>query len=97
MSAAVSLSASLSLSLSFLSCTQDFGLRAHAYANAGNLLPLQKVGAEFVKTWRGAWGVGLALGTNFGRIEVNYNLWHRNQDYDQTAPGLQWGLGLEFL
>ena len=72
-------------------------MRAHVYANAGNLLPLQKVGSDLFKTWRGAAGVGLAMGTNFGRIEVNYNLWNRQQDYDQCAPGLQWGLGVDFL
>ena len=76
---------------------QDFGVRAHLFANAGNLLPVQNVTSEFMKSWRGAAGVGLAVGTNFGRIEVNYNLWQRQQDYDQTATGFQWGLGVDFL
>lgn len=67
------------------------------YANAGNLLPMQKVGTDFGKTWRGSAGVGLAVGTSFGRVEVNYSLWQRHQDYDQTAQGLQWGVGIDFL
>jgi len=60
-------------------------------------LPIQKVTSEFASSWRGAAGVGLAIGTQFGRVEVNYNLWQRQQDYDQVAPGLQWGVGIDFL
>ena len=56
-----------------------------------------KVTSEFASSWRGAAGVGLAIGTQFGRVEVNYNLWQRQQDYDQVAPGLQWGVGIDFL
>ena len=76
----------------------DFGLRTHVYANVGNLVPVQKISTEFMKTWRGAAGIGVAYNLNNAfRLELNYNLWHRNQDYDQIAPGWQWGLGVDFL
>ena len=77
---------------------QDFGMRAHLFLNAGNLLPLRYMfSKDFTKTLRASAGVGLAFGTSFGRIEMNYTMWQRSQGYDQCAPGFQWGLGVDFL
>ena len=76
----------------------DFGMRAHLFFNAGNLLPLSYMfSGDFRKTMRAAAGVGLGFGTGFGRVEMNYTLWHRSEAYDQTVPGFQWGLGADFL
>jgi outer membrane protein insertion porin family len=76
----------------------DFGMRAHLFLNAGNLLPLRYMFSnDFRKTMRASAGVGLAFGTGFGRVEMNYTLWHRSEAYDQCVPGFQWGLGADFL
>jgi outer membrane protein assembly factor BamA len=73
------------------------GCRAHIFATVGNLLPAQRFSSDFKKTLRASAGVGMAIGMNFGRVELNYNLWQRKQDYDQAVPGFQWGIGAEFL
>jgi len=81
--------------------------RTHSFVTAGNLLPCFSYNSrrglshnldEAIRNFRLSYGFGLAL--KFGgiaRIELNYCLPVRAQKGDKLAPGLQLGVGVNFL
>ena len=95
--------------LPFRSGAPGFGdlFRTHAFVTAGNLLPAFVYDSrrhwshnldEAIRNFRLSYGVGLAI--RFGsvaRIELNYCLPIRAQRGDKVAPGLQLGIGVNFL
>ena len=60
---------------------------------------LGEVNVELIKkTIRLAYGIGIALRIGqMGRIELNYCIPALYQRGDQTNPGVQFGVGVDFL
>ncbi len=81
--------------------------RLHSFVNAGNLMSdyqfatnrsLQANLDEAVQNFRLTSGLGLAFKlAGVARIELNYCVPLRTQKGDNPAPGLQFGVGVEFL
>ena len=81
--------------------------RTHTFVTAGNLLSdytyktNRGVGQNLdraIKNFRLSYGVGLALRLGgIARIELNYCVPIRAQSGDKVVPGLQLGVGVNFL
>jgi len=82
--------------------------RMHTFLNAGNLMSdyqfdvssksLQANIDEAVQDFRLTYGLGLAFKLGgIARIELNYVVPLRTQKGDKPAPGLQFGVGVDFL
>jgi outer membrane protein insertion porin family len=82
--------------------------RMHTFLNAGNLMSdyqfdvssksLQANIDEAVQDFRLTYGLGLAFKLGgIARIELNYCVPLRTQKGDKPAPGLQFGVGVDFL
>ena len=100
------------LILSFLPILAAAGFldlfRMHTFLNAGNLMSdyqfdvssksLQANIDEAVQDFRLTYGLGLAFKLGgIARIELNYVVPLRTQKGDKPAPGLQFGVGVDFL
>ncbi|KAJ1567346.1 hypothetical protein HK405_006298 [Cladochytrium tenue] len=81
----------------------DAPIKAHLFANAGNLIQLDQESTRIVESARRLFGtisssVGLGLAVRFSmlRLEVNYCLPVTATTADAIKPGLQFGVGLHF-
>ncbi|XP_066144222.1 sorting and assembly machinery component 50 homolog B [Euwallacea fornicatus] len=79
--------------------------RTHFFVNAGNVgdFSLEKTSkSDFLEIIRNnmriSYGLGVALRFgNMARLEVNYCFPYKFEKGDQTHPGVQFGIGLQFL
>ncbi|KAK4878105.1 hypothetical protein RN001_010611 [Aquatica leii] len=75
--------------------------RMHFFANAGNTGDFEGDDSiiERVKTnIRAAYGVGLAMRLGqMARVEINYCFPYKFQESDLAQPGVQFGIGVQFL
>lgn len=81
--------------------------RLHTFLNAGNLMSDYKFASgkglqanidEMVQNFRLTYGLGLAFKLGgIARIELNYCVPLRTQAGDKPNPGIQFGVGVEFL
>lgn len=79
--------------------------RFHTFFNAGNLMSDYQFNQSFqdnvdraVQNFRLSYGLGLAFKLGgVARIELNYCVPLRTQRGDKPAPGLQFGVGVDFL
>ncbi|KAB0791180.1 hypothetical protein PPYR_02980 [Photinus pyralis] len=75
--------------------------RTHLFVNAGNIgnFEGEEAFVEKVKTnIRVAYGIGLAMRLGqMARIEINYCFPHSFQETDLSQPGVQFGIGVQFL
>ncbi|KAF2904629.1 hypothetical protein ILUMI_01545 [Ignelater luminosus] len=77
--------------------------RTHLFVNAGNINPF-KIGDErssfeqITDNIRIAYGIGIAIRLGqMARIEVNYCFPHAYDPQDSPQPGVQFGIGVQFL
>ncbi|XP_050316083.1 sorting and assembly machinery component 50 homolog [Anthonomus grandis grandis] len=79
--------------------------RTHFFVNAGNVgdFSLEKTSKSDIvqvlkENMRISYGLGVALKLgNMARLEVNYCFPYRFEKGDQTHPGVQFGIGVQFL
>jgi len=81
--------------------------RTHAFVTAGNLMPSfsysprRSIGQnvdEAIRNFRMSYGLGIVMSLGgIARVELNYCYPLRAQRSDKIAPGLQVGVGLDFL
>lgn len=76
-----------------LGALRALGIHAHAFVNAGALMPLAECGGlgAVREQARAACGVGLVFPLVFGRLEVNYCKVLRAMEHDRPA---KWQVGL---
>ncbi|CAK4668040.1 hypothetical protein LEN26_021391 [Aphanomyces euteiches] len=78
------------------------GVRGHLFANAGSLMGWERVldSQNWMKNvlddTRAAVGVGIVMGTRFGRLEANYSWVLKTVQGDRIKRG-QIGLGMHFI
>nr|CAH7753791.1 unnamed protein product [Callosobruchus chinensis] len=81
--------------------------RTHLFLNAGNVLANLDIAGKsgdrdlrdtLLTNLRLSYGLGIALRLgNMARLEVNYCFPHHYDKNDQTQPGVQFGIGVQFL
>ncbi|KAJ8298954.1 hypothetical protein KUTeg_023014 [Tegillarca granosa] len=77
--------------------------RTHFFVNAGNLvnIDMNKTAKENFQTlsesYRLSYGGGIVLMFGFAKLELNYVFPIRSMEGDRICPGLQFGVGIEFL
>ncbi|KAK4538032.1 hypothetical protein CDCA_CDCA15G4057 [Cyanidium caldarium] len=88
--------AMLSVPLAVNELARSLGLRAHAFVTAGDCRGLHEPFNAWTVGWRSAAGVGLALSTVFGRLEINWNKVFRSAAGDQVDDGFTLALSKTF-
>lgn len=77
--------------------------RTHLFVNAGNVGNYNEnedkpITEQLSENFRISYGLGIAMRLGqMARFEINYCFPHRYDKNDRTQPGVQFGIGVQFL